>query len=297
MGVQGLTIYHVKSHLQKYRLAKYIPEAMADGGKFDNKKSSDLIPDLDATSGIQITEAIRMQMEVQKGLHEQLEVQRHLQLRIEAQGKYLQKIIEEQQRMGALNSRLVDPPESTGFARELSTQVSDHKYEPSKDGGNTLETQGADGLATPPAIVPAESSFASLISAQDGAQSELRAAPQQKPLSPFVGYPGNSSLSSTSSPTAGGNQSALKRSRLEDAAYQSPQKVTLSEGPKLQESNQRILPSLQQHGSRSFQPNPQLHPSGFQSSQQLQYGNPYQQQQNHSVLQSQAFRPTKYQAQ
>lgn len=37
-------------------------------------------------------------------LHEQLEVQRQLQLRIEAQGKYLQKIIEEQQRLTGVKS-------------------------------------------------------------------------------------------------------------------------------------------------------------------------------------------------
>lgn len=99
MGVQGLTIYHVKSHLQKYRLAKYIPDSVADGGKSDKTAGVDILSNLDAASGMQITEALRMQMEVQKRLHEQLEVQRQLQLRIEAQAKYLQKIIEEQHRL------------------------------------------------------------------------------------------------------------------------------------------------------------------------------------------------------
>nr|KAJ0184742.1 hypothetical protein LSAT_V11C900468410 [Lactuca sativa] len=33
MGVTGLTIYHVKSHLQKYRMSKFIPESSK--GKFN----------------------------------------------------------------------------------------------------------------------------------------------------------------------------------------------------------------------------------------------------------------------
>ncbi|KAL6838992.1 hypothetical protein ACP4OV_031219 [Aristida adscensionis] len=99
MGVPGLTIYHVKSHLQKYRLAKYIPDSSTDGNKGDNKDPGDLLAGLEGSSGLQISEALKLQMEVQKRLHEQLEVQRQLQLRIEAQGKYLQKIIEEQQRL------------------------------------------------------------------------------------------------------------------------------------------------------------------------------------------------------
>ncbi|XP_057948400.1 myb family transcription factor PHL7-like isoform X2 [Malania oleifera] len=100
MGVPGLTIYHVKSHLQKYRLAKYLPESPADGSKEDQKGSGDSLCSMDSSPGMQINEALRMQMEVQKRLHEQLEVQRQLQMRIEAQGKYLQKIIEEQQKLG-----------------------------------------------------------------------------------------------------------------------------------------------------------------------------------------------------
>ncbi|EYU33817.1 hypothetical protein ABFS82_08G157900 [Erythranthe guttata] len=99
MGVQGLTIYHVKSHLQKYRLAKYLPDSSSDGTKAEKKESGDILSSLDGSSSLQITDALKLQMEVQKRLHEQLEVQRQLQLRIEAQGKYLKKIIEEQQRL------------------------------------------------------------------------------------------------------------------------------------------------------------------------------------------------------
>ncbi|GMI72235.1 hypothetical protein like AT2G01060 [Hibiscus trionum] len=102
MGVQGLTIYHVKSHLQKYRLAKYLPDSSSDGKKPDKKETGDMLSNLDGSSGMQITEALKLQMEVQKRLHEQLEVQRQLQLRIEAQGKYLKKIIEEQRLSGVL---------------------------------------------------------------------------------------------------------------------------------------------------------------------------------------------------
>ncbi|MCO5560526.1 hypothetical protein L7F22_014141 [Adiantum nelumboides] len=99
MGVQGLTIYHVKSHLQKYRLAKFTSEPGKDGMDKESGPSAGVLNNSDDTAGLHITESLRMQMEVQKRLHEQLEVQRQLQLRIEAQGKYLQKILEEQQRL------------------------------------------------------------------------------------------------------------------------------------------------------------------------------------------------------
>ncbi|KAL0408700.1 UNVERIFIED_CONTAM: Myb family transcription factor PHL8 [Sesamum radiatum] len=46
---------------------------------------------------LQITQALQMQMEVQRKLHEQIEVQRHLQLRIEAQGNYLQSVLRKAQ--------------------------------------------------------------------------------------------------------------------------------------------------------------------------------------------------------
>ncbi|XP_059297695.1 protein PHOSPHATE STARVATION RESPONSE 1-like [Lycium ferocissimum] len=96
MKVEGLTIYHVKSHLQKYRTARYKPE-VSDAGSSEQKQSSiDDLSSLDLKTGIEITEALRLQMEVQKRLHEQLEIQRNLQLRIEEQGRYLQQMFEKQ---------------------------------------------------------------------------------------------------------------------------------------------------------------------------------------------------------
>ncbi|CAL9050746.1 unnamed protein product [Musa banksii] len=106
MGVPGLTIYHVKSHLQKYRLAKYVPESSADGTRSEKKDDDNQISGPESSSGTQITEALKLQMEVQKRLQEQLEVQRQLQLRIEAQGKYLKKIIDEQQRLSGVLAEL-----------------------------------------------------------------------------------------------------------------------------------------------------------------------------------------------
>lgn len=97
MNSEGLTIYHVKSHLQKYRIAKYMPEtSVGKSERSTSSASSGEAEQLDPNTGMQITEALRIQLEVQKHLHEQLEVQRKLQMRIEEQGRKLQKMFEEQ---------------------------------------------------------------------------------------------------------------------------------------------------------------------------------------------------------
>ncbi|KAK7363889.1 hypothetical protein VNO77_06049 [Canavalia gladiata] len=129
MSVQGLTIYHVKSHLQKYRLAKYLPDSSSDGKKADKKETGDVLSNLDGSPGMQITEALKLQMEVQKRLHEQLEVQRQLQLRIEAQGKYLKKIIEEQQRLSGVLSEAPDSGIAAPIPREMCKEP-DNKTDP-----------------------------------------------------------------------------------------------------------------------------------------------------------------------
>ncbi|XP_065853044.1 myb family transcription factor IPN2 [Euphorbia lathyris] len=93
MGVKGLTLYHLKSHLQKFRLGKqphkeFNDHSMKDGPTLDLQRSA-------ASSSAMMGRSMNeMQMEVQRRLHEQLEVQRHLQLRIEAHGKYMQSMLE-----------------------------------------------------------------------------------------------------------------------------------------------------------------------------------------------------------
>ncbi|CAF1719348.1 myb family transcription factor PHL4 isoform X2 [Brassica napus] len=95
MKVQGLTIYHVKSHLQKYRTARYVSEP-SEGSQETKLTPLEHVTSLDTKRGIDINEALRIQMEVQKQLHEQLEVQRKMQLRIEEQGKVLLMMFEKQ---------------------------------------------------------------------------------------------------------------------------------------------------------------------------------------------------------
>ncbi|KAJ8753819.1 hypothetical protein K2173_000073 [Erythroxylum novogranatense] len=94
MGIPGLTIYHVKSHLQKYRISKFIPET-ANRSRFERRSISELLPNFSATSAAQLNEALQMQMEVHRRLSDQFEVQKNLKLKIEAQRRFLERIVEE----------------------------------------------------------------------------------------------------------------------------------------------------------------------------------------------------------
>ncbi|XP_027361549.1 myb family transcription factor PHL11 isoform X3 [Abrus precatorius] len=109
MGLKGLTLYHLKSHLQKYRLGQQARKQNEELHKENNRcsyvnfsnRSSEPNTSYrcDNERGeIPIAEALRRQIEVQKRLEEQLEVQKKLQMRIEAQGKYLQAVLEKAQR-------------------------------------------------------------------------------------------------------------------------------------------------------------------------------------------------------
>ncbi|PIA46063.1 hypothetical protein AQUCO_01600381v1 [Aquilegia coerulea] len=200
MGVQGLTIYHIKSHLQKYRLAKYLPDAASDGKGEDKKESGDL-SSMDNSSGMQITEALKLQMEVQKRLHEQLEVQRQLQLRIEAQGNYLKKILEEQQR---LSGTLAEPHglNSPAPANNNSPAL-DNKSDPSTPAPTSETPLDKGSKDSAPAKFPAlDDTFASF----------------HEPLTPDSSCQGGFSVESPK-----GGRSAKKQKRNMSTSHAQPQ--------------------------------------------------------------------------
>ncbi|KAM0941918.1 putative transcription factor MYB-HB-like family [Dioscorea sansibarensis] len=135
MKKDGLTIYHVKSHLQKYRTARYRPES-SEAVPEKPSAVSEKLSSLNPKTGIEITETLRIQMALQKQLHEQLEIQRNLQLRIEEQGRYLQMMFEKQQKMGLemmKSKSTVDDPSTQ------SVNVSDH----SSDGAHSVVKGGS----------------------------------------------------------------------------------------------------------------------------------------------------------
>ncbi|KAF5748732.1 hypothetical protein HS088_TW04G00690 [Tripterygium wilfordii] len=114
MGLKGLTLYHLKSHLQKYRMGQQARKQ--NGGERNNESGGGLYVQfsnqssgtstsssrVDSREGdIPIAEAQKFQIEVQNSLQEQLE--KKLQMRIEAQGKYLQTMLEKAQNCFSLN--------------------------------------------------------------------------------------------------------------------------------------------------------------------------------------------------
>ncbi|CAM9000528.1 unnamed protein product [Rhodiola kirilowii] len=140
MGVKGLTLYHLKSHLQKYRFGKQAGKESTENSKeascmaenHDTDSSASPSPRVvtQEINDYQVTEALQLQMEVQRRLHEQLEVQRRLQLRIEAQGKYLQTILEKACK--ALNDQAVAAAgleAARGELSELNIKISHDSHE------------------------------------------------------------------------------------------------------------------------------------------------------------------------
>ncbi|KAF8088779.1 hypothetical protein N665_0530s0034 [Sinapis alba] len=100
LEIPELTLYHLKSHLQKYRLeiSESIIGNKQDAAKSQERQSQkqlDIIvteeKDDQPNKNLQTKEAIETQFDVQKKLDEQIESK--LQVRIEAQGKYLKSVL------------------------------------------------------------------------------------------------------------------------------------------------------------------------------------------------------------
>ncbi|PAN39894.1 hypothetical protein PAHAL_7G277400 [Panicum hallii] len=109
MGMKGLTLYHLKSHLQKYRLGRQGKKSTglelngsgfaAQGLSFPTPTPVPGDPSEGKNTGeMPLADALKYQIQVQRKLQEQLEVQKKLQMRIEAQGKYLKAILEKAKR-------------------------------------------------------------------------------------------------------------------------------------------------------------------------------------------------------
>ncbi|ESW12322.1 hypothetical protein PHAVU_008G103100 [Phaseolus vulgaris] len=90
LGNSQLNIYHVKSHLQKYRISKLIPESPTRG-KLEKRSISDILPNFSSISAHQLKELLQIQTEMQNRLSDKTEVQRSLKVKIEAQGRFLER--------------------------------------------------------------------------------------------------------------------------------------------------------------------------------------------------------------
>ncbi|XP_048142074.1 transcription factor HHO2 isoform X2 [Rhodamnia argentea] len=126
MDSDGLTIFHIKSHLQKYRIAKYMPDSAE--GRTARRTSSNEFPQIDIKNGLQIREALQLQLDVQRRLHEQLE------LRIEEQGRQLRMMFDQQQKSsnGPSNSESVNSLEDVHFSATEGLQNTHNTHFPSK---------------------------------------------------------------------------------------------------------------------------------------------------------------------
>ncbi|CAL0315194.1 unnamed protein product [Lupinus luteus] len=149
MGIPGLTLYHLKSHLQKYRLGKnQQPETCSENKQQEIKSSDDhcskeinVGAQNEIAENLQISQALQMQMEVQRKLYEQIEVQKILQLKIEAQGHYLQSVLKKaHEALGGYNSSKIGIEFTKAELSHLVTII--NNASPSSPISELTETKG-----------------------------------------------------------------------------------------------------------------------------------------------------------
>ncbi|KAL9237863.1 hypothetical protein vseg_012361 [Gypsophila vaccaria] len=134
MGVKGLTLFHLKSHLQKYRLGKQSGKDMIGDASKDGltamyqlesprtSNSSTSLPTSDMDEGYKVKEALRTQMEVQTKLHLQVEAEKHLHLRQDAERRYMAML---ERACKILTDQLMEVSISDNHGHTLQGQTSD----------------------------------------------------------------------------------------------------------------------------------------------------------------------------
>ncbi|KAK2662614.1 hypothetical protein Ddye_001188 [Dipteronia dyeriana] len=152
MGLKGLTLYHLKSHLQKYRLGQQPRTQNTHGSTYVHfSKHSPGTSMTYSTADNEQGEIPIAEVQLQKTLQEQLEVQKRLQMRIEAQGKYLQAILEKAQKslsmdINKCNGNVDEATrvQLTSFNLALSNLMEDMNEADRKS--NLLEVSKAGGI-------------------------------------------------------------------------------------------------------------------------------------------------------
>ncbi|XP_022982579.1 myb family transcription factor PHL5-like isoform X3 [Cucurbita maxima] len=92
MKTEGLTLIHIKSHLQKCRISQHIRD-FSKAGKPERKTDKELML-ANQNRGKQLVESARQLLATHSSLNEQLEVQKNLISAIEEQMKQLRGVLE-----------------------------------------------------------------------------------------------------------------------------------------------------------------------------------------------------------
>ncbi|KAI4325545.1 hypothetical protein MLD38_030930 [Melastoma candidum] len=131
MSIPGLTLFHLKSHLQKYRQSRnvhgraYIKQdrtITAGQGRFQVAKGPYI--GIHENRRLYVDEAQCNQFKLQRQHHEQLEAPHHLQLHDDTQGRYLMSVLEKaQETLGRPNLDMVGLEVARSQLSELMISV------------------------------------------------------------------------------------------------------------------------------------------------------------------------------